>query len=276
MPIISFQCPYCNHTGAVTNGILRNPCPVCGGVVNIEVDIPQGSILVDCSYCHGTGRVSSGIVYGPCTVCKGLGKNSFDVPSHSNLVKCKYCSGSGAVSSGIFIQPCSICHGTGFTAPKRLSLKSFQNSSANRAVYTKIPSCFISYGEPDLAFATQLYNSLRELGADAWLYKLDYTPGKRTWKEIIEKRRNYEKFLVICSSESLKRDGILKEIEQQIDEDPEKIVPISRDTIWNSPSFSVQRGANNLKPFLTERNYSDFVTKPFNQALQKLINAIKQ
>lgn len=105
---------------------------------------------------------------------------------------------------------------------------------------------------------------------------MDYTPGQRTWKEIIDKRRASHKFLVICSTASLSRDGVLKEIEQQIDENPDKIIPVSKDLHWTEPSFMIKRGMSNLKPFLHERNYADFATKPFNEALDRLAKAIKQ
>ena len=105
---------------------------------------------------------------------------------------------------------------------------------------------------------------------------MDFTPGKRTWKEIIDNRRISHKFLVICSTASLSRDGVLKEIEQQIDENPDKIIPVSKDLGWMEPTFIIKRGTADLKPFLRERNYADFANKPFNEALQRLTKAIKQ
>jgi len=43
--------------------------------------------------------------------------------------------------------------------------------------------------------------------------------------------------IVICSSESLIRDGLLKEVEEQIDEDPDKIIPISIENLWKEKVF---------------------------------------
>lgn len=74
----------------------------------------------------------------------------------------------------------------------------------------------------------------------------------------------------------MSRDGVLKEIEQQIDEDLDKIIPISKDHLWTAPNFMVKRGANNLKPFLIDRNYSDFATNTFDEALDRLAKAIRQ
>jgi hypothetical protein len=257
----------------VISGILSNPCPACGGVVNIEVDVPKGSILVDCRYCNGSGSVFAGIFSNPCPVCKGFGKNLVDVPSTSNLINCKYCNGSGSVISGIISSPCSVCHGTGFVTPKRLNLKGNLNPSTQPS--NKTPQCFMCYGEPDKAFAMRLYNALKNENILTWMYDVDYTPGKRTWKEIIDNRRISRKFLVICSIASLSKEGVLKEIEQQIDENPNKIVPISIDLRWTAPSFGVKRGGSDLKPLLLERNYADFVTRTFGEAFNKLVKAIR-
>jgi uncharacterized protein YjbI with pentapeptide repeats len=136
--------------------------------------------------------------------------------------------------------------------------------------------CFISYGEPDLSFAEKLVKVLRERGVPAWLYHADYTPGERTWKEIGEARREAEKIIVLCSARSLIRDGFLKEIEQQIDEDPEKIIPISLDDLWRQNGFLIRRGRNDLKPFLADRNYIDFSDESRSmESLEKLLKAMR-
>ena len=43
-----------------------------------------------------------------------------------------------------------------------------------------------------------------------------------------------------------------------MDDDPDKIIPISRDDLWRAPGFQVQRTRRDLKAFLLERNYADF------------------
>lgn len=271
MANVSFECRYCNGTGRIISGIFSNPCPACGGAVNIEVEVPEDSRLVDCRYCNGTGRVFAGIFVNTCEVCQGFGKKVVYVPT-SGLANCKYCNGTGAIISGMISSPCAVCRGTGFSTPKRLP--SPVNSNQNARERRSKPLCFICYGEPDLSFARKLNTGLNNKGIATWMYVMDYTPGQRTWREIIDNRRISHKFLVICSIASLSRSGVLKEIEQQVDEDLEKIVPISIDSQWTSSSFVVERGGSNLKPFLLDRNYADFVTKPFDVALDKLIKGI--
>ncbi len=138
-------------------------------------------------------------------------------------------------------------------------------------------SCFIAYGEPDRAFGERLHKDLTGRGVSCWEYAIDATPGERTWREIGEKRREADKFVVLCSAAALVRPGVLKEIEEQMDEDLEKMVPISLDELWKEPGFRVMRRSRDLKPFLLERNHADFGQgKDYQQALQRLLTALER
>jgi len=145
----------------------------------------------------------------------------------------------------------------------------------------KYDSCFISYGEPDVKLAKQLGQDLKSRGVLCWLYEMDRTVGKSMWKEIGESRRGAERFVVLCSAAALVRDGLLKEIEQQIDEDADKVVPISLDDLWKERGFRVQRVDRDLKPFLLGRNYADFSNwdsdpAQYDRALEELLNGLQR
>lgn len=120
-----------------------------------------------------------------------------------------------------------------------------------------------------------LCKNLESRGVSCWLYAMDATPGERTWEEIGKRRREAEKMIVLCSAQALVRDGVLKEIEEQIDEDPDKMVPVSLDNLWKERGFRVMRGNRDLKPFLLERNYADF-TKSYQEALERLIKGLER
>lgn len=138
-------------------------------------------------------------------------------------------------------------------------------------------SCFVCYGQPDLAFAKKLVKDLKAKGVSCWLYSLDFTPGKKTWGEITLRRREAEKMIVLCSVKSLMRDGVKKEIEEQIDEEPDKMVPISLDDDWKHEGFQIKRGQHDLKPFLVERNYADFCDESkYKESLSRLVTGIKR
>ena len=137
-------------------------------------------------------------------------------------------------------------------------------------------SAFVAYGEPDRAFAERIYGDLQDKGVSCWMYAMDATPGERTWHEIGQKRREAGKFIVLCSAEGLVRDGPKKEIEEQMDDDPDKIIPISRDDLWKAPGFEVRRAGRDLKPFLVERNWADFSPgAEYDNALAKLLRGLE-
>jgi len=146
-------------------------------------------------------------------------------------------------------------------------------------IVAKVRYCtaFVCYGGPDSGFAERLKNDLQLRGVSCWLYPVDSTPGEKTWREIGQKRREAEKMIVICSAEALVRDGMLKEIEEQIDDDPDKMVPISLDDLWKEDGFPVMRGQLDLKPFLLERNYADFSDpSKYEESLRRLLKGLER
>jgi len=137
-------------------------------------------------------------------------------------------------------------------------------------------SCFISYGQPDVEFAKKLYEDLKARGVSCWLYEMDKTVGKRTRSEIGESRRGADRFVVLCSAAALVRDGVLEEIEDQISDDPDRLVPISLDNLWKEPGFRIMRGTHDLKPDLVNRNYADFANRPYEGALEELLKGLRR
>ena len=137
-------------------------------------------------------------------------------------------------------------------------------------------TCFVAYGEPERKFAEKLTKSLKAKGISCWLYAMDATAGKKTWKEISEKRRGADRVIVLCSGKALVRSGLLKEIEDQINEDPDKLMPISLDNFWKERGFKVMTETKDLKPFLKELNYADFANQSYKKALAKLLEGLKR
>jgi len=124
----------------------------------------------------------------------------------------------------------------------------------------KYYSCFISYGQPDVSFASKLTEDLRESGVSCWFYAHDKTVGEHTQRDIAAARRSADKMIVVCSVAGLMRDGLLKEIEDQAEEDAEKLMPVSLDLLWRERNFQVARGGQDLKPFLLLKNYGYFAS----------------
>ena len=138
-------------------------------------------------------------------------------------------------------------------------------------------SCFVCYGEPDKLFAEKMVKDLKSAGVRCWIYSIDSTPGQKVWPEIIQRRRELDKMIVLCSAKSLIRDGVKKEIEEQLDEEPEKLIPISLDDLWREEGFLVLRGKRDLKQDLIDRTYADF-SDPSNyqSSFRRLLKGLKK
>ena len=141
----------------------------------------------------------------------------------------------------------------------------------------KYHSCFISYGEPDRQFAEKLRGSLLERGVSCWFYPADYTPGVPPEREIKQKIREYEKLVVVCSSEALVREGVLDEIEEQITLNPDNIIPVLRDHRWREKTFPVQWKNPNTKAFLDRQAYVDFsYSSKYDDSLDRLLKGLER
>lgn len=138
-------------------------------------------------------------------------------------------------------------------------------------------SCFVCYGEPDVQFAKKLVADLEARGVDCWLYEKDATVGARTQEEIGQKRREAEKVIVLCSYRSLIQEGVLSELDDQIRENPDKLIPVSLDDVWQHPGFRVMWGTRDLKPLLVERTYANFRDESvYDTSLSRLIRALER
>jgi hypothetical protein len=139
-------------------------------------------------------------------------------------------------------------------------------------------TCFLAYGEPDKTFAERLNNDLKTKGVSRWFFHEDSVAGESLWKEINQERKKAEKMIVLCSANGLVRDGLLKEVEEQLDEDPDKIIPVSLDNIWKQPGFVIRRGQReDFKSLLLRKTYVDFSDESkYADSLSKLLAGIKR
>ena len=138
-------------------------------------------------------------------------------------------------------------------------------------------TCFISYGESDLGLSQKLYRDLKARGVNCWLYARDKTIGQRTWSEIDKKMDEADRVILLCSARSLIRQGTLKELENQIDRDPNKLIPISCDDLWKDPGFQIVRAGRDLGPWLRERNYASFENEEkYADSLEELLKALRR
>ena len=140
-------------------------------------------------------------------------------------------------------------------------------------------SCFIAYSAPDRAFAEKLLNTLHSTGILSWLYPMEYTqtPGEPTLREMEQVLKGVDRIIVLCSVRSLGRSDVCREIEEWIEGDPDKIMPVSLDDDWTHQGFQITHGKRDLKPFLMREIYADFSKDSSRrESLQQLMKALER
>lgn len=212
----------------------------------------------------------NGTIFAACDLsnCVGIGKAKHTGPSHIDIATLTMSFAGLDNRWTTEMQMFFLSAGV-----SKYLLDALPKIAANIQYYT----CFIGYGEPDKAFAEKLTRDLTAKGVSCWIYSLDSTPGESVWGEIGQRRKEAEKMIVLCSAEALKREGVLKELGGQVDEDPDKLIPISLDNLWKDNDFPVKWGNENLKPFLERKNYADFsdVSK-YEESLCRLLTGLKK
>lgn len=74
----------------------------------------------------------------------------------------------------------------------------------------------MSYSSVDAELATRLCKDLNAIGMPCWEYIQDTVVGRKVWSTIGRPIKDDDKMLPICSQNSLKMDGVPKEIEHAL------------------------------------------------------------
>lgn len=148
------------------------------------------------------------------------------------------------------------------------------SSAHTLARHSAYLSVFISYGEPDRVLAERLRAELISKGVQVWAFAADAHPGGGTWSTIAKARQAAERFVLLCSTEALKRDAVLHELESQIDEAADRIIPVLLDDGWLTDSFPIQRGARDLKQWITSRIWIKYDPRRHKKFLARLLSAL--
>ena len=126
-------------------------------------------------------------------------------------------------------------------------------------------SVFISYGGPDEIIARQFYSFLMSKGVKCFFFPETAIPGERLHRTMSEGINKFDRILLLCSMHSLKRKGVLNEIEQVLIREAaeggsELIIPIALDDFifagWkpSKPDIARQLKARVIADFRTAKN----------------------
>jgi hypothetical protein len=106
-------------------------------------------------------------------------------------------------------------------------------------------TCFISHSSKDRTFCDQLNLDLNNAGVGTWYYEDDARGGKTSWEQIEWAIKKYDKFLLVCSENSLTSGPVIRELNRAIArEDEEKkgiLFPITIDGYVNDKWVHARR-----------------------------------
>ncbi|MCS0539975.1 toll/interleukin-1 receptor domain-containing protein [Aeromonas veronii] len=140
-------------------------------------------------------------------------------------------------------------------------------------------SIFISYGGPDQEAATILNRDLKAVGVSTWFFPEDSIPGQKLHRMMHEGVNKHDKVLLICSRESLTRNGVLNEIERVLEREAKEggadiLIPVTLDDYifneWNPERADI---AEQLKTRVIIN--VDPTSDNYGQAIEKLVKSLK-
>ena len=120
-------------------------------------------------------------------------------------------------------------------------------------VGTLMQSTFISYGQPDDAFARQPYDSLTSRRITVFYFPESARWGERLSNEARTQLNSHDRVIPICSEHSLNRPGVLNEIQEMLDRESReggasRLLPIVLDDYLFDP-----KGLESVDPGLARR-----------------------
>lgn len=152
-------------------------------------------------------------------------------------------------------------------------------------LFRMLQSVFISYGNPDTAFAQKLQGALERNGVRTWLWARDAIPGSKLHREIRLNIGRYERVILICSQDSLPRGGVLHEIEKVLQREAIEggstvLLPITLDDAVFAAKWAPE-GRQDLRDEILERVVGDFrgavgSEQKFQEGLRRLLIALKK
>lgn len=133
----------------------------------------------------------------------------------------------------------------GLKVPTQSLISEFQNMGHQIEVVDEssmYQSIFISYGGPDQEAVGTLNKALKRVGVSTWFFPDDSIPGQKLHRMMHEGVNKHDKVLLVCSKNSLTRNGVLNEIERVFEREAKEggsdiLIPVTLDdyifTKWN-------------------------------------------
>jgi len=155
--------------------------------------------------------------------------------------------------------------------------------SLNQDVFRLLRSTFIAYGQPDEPFARKLYEALHRNGVVTFFFPEHAVPGERLHRVMRKGVNEYDRVILVCSRNSLEREGVLFEIEEALTreskiKDEPLLIPIRLDPYvldeWKPEQADLAEAVRSR--VVADFEGADTDPAKFQSALLKLIGALKK
>jgi transcriptional regulator with XRE-family HTH domain len=144
-------------------------------------------------------------------------------------------------------------------------------------------SVFISYGGPDELIARKFYKFLKSKNIKCFFFPETATPGVRLHRTMSQGIHLYDRVLLLCSESSLKRQGVLNEIEQVLIKEAaeggnELIIPLTLDDyIFNRWKPSKADIARQLRArVVADFSHAKTNQRKFAKEMQKILQSLRK
>lgn len=139
---------------------------------------------------------------------------------------------------------------------------------------------FISYGGPDEESARQINKEIKSKGVRTWFFPDDARPGDKLHRMMHNGVNNHDRVLLICSENSLRRPGVLNEIERVLEREAKEggteiLIPVTLDDYvygdWapERSDISDQVKSRVITKIISDRNQLE-------SSIEKLVNVLKK
>jgi hypothetical protein len=136
-------------------------------------------------------------------------------------------------------------------------------------------STFLSYGGSDSEFALKLRDDLQRNGVETFFFASDAIPGERLHDVMRRGVNKYDRIVVICSEDALRRPGVRNEIQESFarearDGGAAYVIPVAIDDF-------VYKSNDELVRALRDRVVADFTNiKKYEIAFPRLLRALRR
>ncbi|KIO36759.1 toll/interleukin-1 receptor domain-containing protein [Shewanella sp. cp20] len=191
-------------------------------------------------------------------------------------------TGSSVDSVTMPYAPKILLYTNGLKVPIQSLISEFQNMGHQIDVVDEssmYQSIFISYGGPDEEAAGTLNKALKSVGVSTWFFPDDSIPGQKLHRMMHDGVNKHDKVLLVCSKDSLTRNGVLNEIERVLEREAKEggsdiLIPVTLDdyifTEWNPERTDI---ADQIKARVIIN--VDPESENYKQDIDKLVKSLK-